>query len=897
MRQWALLLVAGWSMAQAGGAWAAECRCDDYKLNGQIEELEKLQARVRAADSQFFDEAGKLLGETGRFLPDLQQALKRGRAKWRFSGAQAVAEGVAVIASAGLGAAMGGGPGGQVHGMLSTMGEMELSEADHVYQMVNKKNLSSDARSMLLQAMQRIKRHLQAMADHEDDLLFALDKMEEIAKALQKCSRCVIQRRRFNEPLNVDPNHADNRFFQRIKGRNGATPPCDMCADIQALFDYIDGMRAMFRARKALLNALVQSQKTIVSLYLEALKVVGRDRWSETLAGRVGDLVTTGLAMGSGGVGGVVKFGFSKLFDYLESKAVESGLKGLLGDIRERQRTHMKMAGWLAPGGEWDQARHALDNSLWQLIRYRYGKCEACERKQDKSLKRARSPRMPRTSSHVSEHPLPGGGEPVLPGETGGALPGEGGLPGGGGGQVCIPGAASLDLPIIRDMPASESAGARVREAGKNVLGGLLGGGSGMFGGGGGPFGGGGKGGARMVNKPKGPWDTLRRGDTGVELAGWKFIPRRSKRPPVIRIALGVKDSPFQGTPDSVWLQDANGNILRPVGYMIYGIWIHWRLTITITREHYINGRLVSRTVTRESTQWKELLERYSVLLTAPSIWERLKARPFGKLRGVIVEFPLPEGFDPARWSLVAHVTAKETMNGKEVIKTVPFVSDLVRGEGKRLRFRPAQEGRSAYQREHPSCGGRSFDAIREMYQRDAFDADAWQSRISEHAGNAGQERTTRKPAGRKPPRLSRHKVNKVKMDAAHWGRIVVLQRQPLAWLKRFHALEREQQRLAAVFMADLALRMFTNNALNVDAMLKAQNEHWRGKMGEAVRNLAIEAASRWGKSLDAGQRRKLADVYRRLSPDLRRVFAREFVGTLGMNLFLDLRMPKPAAY
>jgi len=73
MRQWALLLVAGWSMAQAGGAWAAECRCDDYKLNGQIEELEKLQARVRAADSQFFDEAGKLLGETGRFLPDLGQ--------------------------------------------------------------------------------------------------------------------------------------------------------------------------------------------------------------------------------------------------------------------------------------------------------------------------------------------------------------------------------------------------------------------------------------------------------------------------------------------------------------------------------------------------------------------------------------------------------------------------------------------------------------------------------------------------------------------------------------------------------------------------------------------------------------------------------------------------------
>jgi len=274
-------------------------------------------------------------------------------------------------------------------------------------------------------------------------------------------------------------------------------------------------------------------------------------------------------------------------------------------------------------------------------------------------------------------------------------------------GGACIPGAGDITKPIIRDMPASESAGNKAKSAigglAKGALGGMLGGGGGMFGGG--PFGGGG-GGARLVRKPKGPWDAVKSGKTALKLGGWAYKPHSRKVQPQIRIAQRITDAPDNGGPDSMWLQDGNGNILSPTGYMVFELWRHWRLTITITRESYVNGELVSRSVSRESMQWKELVDRYKVLMEAPSIWERLGGRPFDKLKGVIVEFPLPQNFDPSKWSLVTHVTSKAKVNGKEVIRTVPFVMDIVPGKGKRLRLRQAADGKTQYQRSHPDCPG-----------------------------------------------------------------------------------------------------------------------------------------------------------------------------------------------
>lgn len=456
--------------------------------------------------------------------------------------------------------------------------------------------------------------------------------------------------------------------------------------------------------------------------------------------------------------------------------------------------------------------------------------------------------------------------------------------------SACIPGASDITLPIIRDMPASESTSARAASAVKSAIGGLLGGGGGMFGGGN-PFGGSG-GGARMVRKPKGPWDGLARGKTAIKLGGWIYKPRSKKVQPQIRIAQDITDSPFEGGPDSMWLQDGNGNILRPIGYMIFEIWRHWRLTITITRETYVNGELVSRSVTRESTQWKELVDRYKMILQAPSIWERLQARPFGRIRGVIAEFPLPEHFDPSKWSLITHVTSKETMNGKEVIKTVPFVANIVQGEGKRLRFKPAPGGRTRYQQANgcPPSLALSRDRWSKIFAQSSLDM-GMEYPASGRRGKAGigPEKVGGVSSG--PHRASSsHKVKKVKMEAGQWARIVILQRQPLQWLKQFHALEQRQQLQVALAMSNLAFKMLTG--INLGLKMPAQGD----SLSDVARNLAIEASSRW-ETLDPEQKRGVVEAYSRLSPELKFLFANEFITTLAINLFLDLRMPHPVAY
>ena len=172
-------------------------------------------------------------------------------------------------------------------------------------------------------------------------------------------------------------------------------------------------------------------------------------------------------------------------------------------------------------------------------------------------------------------------------------------------------------------------------------------------------------------------------------------------------------------------LQNQNGEMLWPVGYMIFELWAHWKLTITVTRETYVDGQLVSREVSQSSYAWKELLERYAAVLEAPSIWEQLggsEPKAFGKLKGVIVQYALPENFNPAEWTLVTHATSKakfkdipesvrshaidkrkeHTGENDEVLLTVPFVASLAPGKKEKdLLIQPAAGGRTQYQISH----------------------------------------------------------------------------------------------------------------------------------------------------------------------------------------------------
>jgi len=441
---------------------------------------------------------------------------------------------------------------------------------------------------------------------------------------------------------------------------------------------------------------------------------------------------------------------------------------------------------------------------------------------------------------------------------------------------ACISAASDITNPIILNMPASESAANKAKSAvsnfAKGALGGMLGGGGGMFGGLGG---GGGQAGARMVNKPKVPFFEFSNGDTNVEIGGWVYKPRSKKKKPEIRIAQRIKDSPDDGAPHMMLLQNRDGRVLRPIGYMIFELWRHWKLTITITRESYIDGALVSRSVTRESTSWDELAERYKKIMEAPGIWEQFGLAPFGKLKGIIAQFPLPEDFNPADWTLIKHDTAKAMINGKEVIKTVPFVVSIGQGEKNRLTFKTSPGGKTGYQ------GDRGCQSLDEA-MRDLVTRYGQQSGLNESANSQ--------------KKLSKYKQKKTKKDAVNWARILILQPvQTDKWLKDYHKLSQNRQLEASVAMADIMLRIVTGTG--VTAWDSGQWNKGFPHFDKAVRNLAIEAANRWKHGINKKQKDELFRSYSKLSPSLKQIFQREFIYTLAMNLVLDLRQPTPVAY
>jgi hypothetical protein len=378
---------------------------------------------------------------------------------------------------------------------------------------------------------------------------------------------------------------------------------------------------------------------------------------------------------------------------------------------------------------------------------------------------------------------------------------------------------------------------------------------------------GGGQDGARTVKRPVVPFYALSNGETGVEVGGWVYKPRSKKKKPEIRIAQRIKDSPDKGAPHMMLLQNRDGRILRPIGYMIFELWRHWKLTITITRDTWVNGEHTSHTVTRESTQWNELAERYRKIMEAPGIWEQFGLSPFGKLRGVIARFPLPEHFNPAQWTLVKHDTAKAMVNGREVIKTVPFVISLGQGKKNKLTFKPSADGKTAYQREH-GCQSPN-ETMHDLMTR------YWPKNMP----------------GKPQKKPGKYKVKKAKMNAERWAGSLKLQ--PALtdkWLKGYRKLSRKLQQESAVVMANIMFLLATGS----DA---ASPKQWFDKflnLSEQVKNLAISAANRWKQGMDKKQMRKMARAYSKLTPGLQRLFRKEFTLTLATNLFLDLRQSNP---
>lgn len=151
---------------------------------------------------------------------------------------------------------------------------------------------------------------------------------------------------------------------------------------------------------------------------------------------------------------------------------------------------------------------------------------------------------------------------------------------------------------------------------------------------------------------------------------------------------MGGIESPGNGAPHLVVLQDNKGNVLQPTGitvYQIWEVWGGWRVTVSWTKSYFEDGRLVKQEHGGWSTSWTEFLGRFKSPGDIPAIWKDFGGKPFEGIRGIIADFKLPEEqtFNMPDWNLVAHITTKEG----NFILTQPFVAGMTAGEKGLLSF------------------------------------------------------------------------------------------------------------------------------------------------------------------------------------------------------------------
>ncbi|MCC6212623.1 MAG: hypothetical protein IT513_16435 [Burkholderiales bacterium] len=238
--------------------------------------------------------------------------------------------------------------------------------------------------------------------------------------------------------------------------------------------------------------------------------------------------------------------------------------------------------------------------------------------------------------------------------------------------------AFNLSDPIRIPVP-KVTGGQAVESVAQGIAGGVLGGLTrGMLGGGGGE-----RQAPPLVARPNHPEQSLtsKDGKTSIRLAG-------AALPEGCQVTLGVQQSPGNGAPHLIALQDANGNTMQPSKIAVYQIWEargEWTLNVSWTKSYYQDGQLVRQEKGGWTANWTEVLGRYKTPGELPAIWQDFGGRPFDGARGVVADFQLPAGqaFNSADWNLVAHVA---TRDGDSIV-TQPFVASMNAAEKGSLSF------------------------------------------------------------------------------------------------------------------------------------------------------------------------------------------------------------------
>lgn len=137
-------------------------------------------------------------------------------------------------------------------------------------------------------------------------------------------------------------------------------------------------------------------------------------------------------------------------------------------------------------------------------------------------------------------------------------------------------------------------------------------------------------------------------------------------------VSTDIKSSPGDGTFQTVFLENSQGQRAGPLRYLVYEMYQDWALTVSWTHDRYVNGQHVSHEEGGWSESGTNFLGSYKMPQEGEGIWNRMGFNNAVKgIKSLGTLYPvMQEQLAAAPMSVVVHVTRPK----EDPVITTPFI-------------------------------------------------------------------------------------------------------------------------------------------------------------------------------------------------------------------------------
>ncbi len=359
-------------------AYSEDRPCCEILID-QINKFQKVHQSLGADESQYFDLLGRILGKFQDVDEKLARIAQNSKKKWQFNGAIAVANGVAGLTVAGIGA----GLNDLSTSALSTTTKMAISagkrgSAELINQFLYKHKQKSGTG---IAAGLTTDKDLEKIRDYQYSIHNKLNRLQAIVDEIARCHKCKLTfPKKISSSNDLDPSSNPNAAVRQLSKSSvdflrSSKADCNICQSLQRLRNAIEYERYINNQRTILMKNSIQIQNTMNGISSDLIDFLSRNKWDESWTGKLGHIATTALAAAGGPVGFIAMHGMNSLMNYLQGNIVNNTIKSNRDHYRNNQRFLNDNQRWAQHFKEVGFPIHRAIGFLYGLNNYKFGKC------------------------------------------------------------------------------------------------------------------------------------------------------------------------------------------------------------------------------------------------------------------------------------------------------------------------------------------------------------------------------------------------------------------------------------------------------------------------------------------------------------------------------------------